>query len=448
MRRLTEVARALRCARELSTHDTWDRDRLLAHQQARLVALVRHAAAHSPYHRERLRGITLDDDLDLASLPTMDKADLLEHFDALVTDRRLTLATVDAHLADLEHRAAGDELLLGAYRAMTSGGTTGRRGVFVYGRDDWSQLLGGFLRWTGDYLGLPPRLPRRRKLAAVVADSPLHMTSRIARSVDVGAHRMLRLDARAPIAELVPQLNACQPEALTAFPSVAALLAEEQLAGRLRISPATIATTSEVRTPDMTERIVAAWGTQPFNGYASTETGMLATDCAEHAGLHLLEDLAAVEVLEDRILVTNLVNRTQPLIRYEITDLVAVSDAPCPCGRPTRLIADVDGRSDDVLRLPSTDGARIPVHPVVLRSPLASLPALRQYRIVHDAGGLTIEAILAPGADGDTAAEIRRRLTHALGARGVAVPDITVTPVAALPRHPTSGKTRLVESRA
>lgn len=272
------------------------------------------------------------------------------------------------------------------------------------------------------------------------------MTSRLARSIDVGAHRVLRLDARTPVAELVPRLNAFQPEALTAFPSVAALLADQQLAGRLHIAPTTVATTSEVRTAEMEDRIVAAWGVQPYNGYAATETGMLATDCSEHAGMHLLEDLAIVEIEADRVLVTNLVNRTQPLIRYELTDLVVVADEPCPCGRPTRLLQRVDGRSDDVLHLPGTGGVPVAVHPVTLRSPLANLSALRQYRIVHDTDGLTVQAVLAPG-DESAELEIRRRLTSALQEHGVDAPPITVTAVDALDRHPVSGKTRLVESR-
>ena len=64
---------------------------------------------------------------------------------------------------------------------------------------------------------------------------------------------------------------------------------------------------------------------------------MLACDCDRHAGMHVFEDLVHVEVVDDdgravpdgtpgsRILVTNLVNRTQPLIRFELTDLVTVS---------------------------------------------------------------------------------------------------------------------------
>ena len=449
LQRLPQAARALRAARELELHDAWDAEQLAAHQRERLLAMVRHAAATSPFHRERLDGIELTDDLDLRALPTMDKHTMLEHFDELVTDRRLTLAGIERHLAELERSHDADALLLGDYRAMASGGTTGARGVFVYSRADWTPAVAGLLRWLNGYLGTRPRLPRRMRQAVVVADSPLHMTTRMSQTVDVGLHRMLRLDARTPIDELVSRLNAFRPEALSAYASIAALLADEQLAGRLRIAPRVVSTSSEVRTPEMTARRLR---------YAATETGFLAGECSAHRGLHLFADLAVLEVVDAagdavpagspgaRVLVTSLINHTQPLIRYELSDLLTVDPDPCPCGRPSPLLLSVDGRSDDVLQLRGHDGAPIAVHPLTFRSPLAGIPELRQYRIVHDPSGITIEAVLTGDADA-VASAIGDRLTAALAERGVAPPPIVVQPVAAIARHEGSGKAKLVEAR-
>ena len=50
-----------------------------------------------------------------------------------------------------------------------------------------------------------------------------------------------------------------------------ALLAEEQLQGRLAIEPRVVLTSSEVLTDDAAARIEAAWGTTPVNAYSSTE---------------------------------------------------------------------------------------------------------------------------------------------------------------------------------
>ena len=460
LRRLPTVARALSAARDLESHDRWDRDQLERHQQSRLVSIVRHAAAHSPYYREQFAGIELTEDLDVTVLPTLDKATMLERFDEIVTDRRLSLAAVEGHLAELES-LGDDPLLFGEYRAMASGGTTGRRGVFVYGDDDWAEILAGLLRWTGGFIGLTPRLPRRR-MATIAADSPLHMTGRMGRSIDVGVARQLNLDARSPLPDLVDALNRQRPQSLAGYPSVVSLLAEEQLAGRLRISPRVVGTTSEVCTVDMREAIESAWGGVPFNGYASTETGMLAGDCDRHAGLHLFSDLTLFEVVDDdrrpvspgqpgnRVLVTNLINRAQPLIRFELDDLVAVAPEHCPCGRPHPLLERVDGRSDDVLDLPAVEGGTVAVHPLAIRAPLGSFPEVREYRVVRETDALRVEAVLV-GVNGDlerVTAAISERLRSSLADAGARPPRVVVEQVAEIPRNSRSGKRRLIVSSA
>jgi phenylacetate-coenzyme A ligase PaaK-like adenylate-forming protein len=439
-------------ARRLASHDQWSPAQLASYGHERLLALLDHARTHSPFYRDRLAGMRLGPDLELASLPPLDKATMLENFDELVTDRRLHLAELERHLAE----AQGDPLHLGEYRIMATGGTTGRRGLFAYSRSDWREVIGGMLRWTTGFLGLAPRLPRRRRIAAIAADTPLHMTARMGASVDLGMHCVLRLDARSPLDELARDLEAFRPETLIAYSSSAAMLAEEQLAGRLRIAPQIVCTTSEVRTAEMEERIVAAWGVQPYNSYASTETGILAVDCGEHRGLHALTDQTLLEVVDadgrpvstgtsgSRILVTSLVNRTQPLVRYELTDLVTLTHEPCPCGRPFPRIVALDGRSDDILALPSAAGGTALVHPLALRSPLAKVVGLRQYRIVHAADGITVEAVVTnPAAVG----EIIGSLRDALARQGVTDVPLRVAPVAAIARHRDSGKLKLIESR-
>lgn len=460
LRRMPQVVRALRVAKTLESHDEWSFEQLRTHQRERLLAIVRYAAISSPYYRERFAGIELNDDLDLGALPRLDKATMLENFDEVVTDRRLTLAGVEQHLEGLKGSSPRREpMLFGEYRAMASGGTSGLRGIFLYGRDDWTEFLaGGPCRAGRAYFDVAPRLPRRR-FVTIAADHPLHGTGRMNYSLDVGAHRFLRLDARTPIGDLVEALNAFRPESITTYPSTAALLAEQQLAGELRIAPRVIATGGEVRTEEMEERIVDAWSRRPFNIYGATEmSAYTAVECDRHAGLHLFEDQVLIEVVDDdyrpvpdgepgsRLLITNLYNRTQPLIRYELNDLITVSPDPCPCGRPFPLLKSIEGRSDDVLEMPAAEGGTIKVHPLTLRSPLAGIGALSEYRIVYGAGELRIEAVFKGGGDREQACqEIEARLGSALTEGGAQAPPIHVKSVGTIPRHPHSGKHKAVE---
>jgi phenylacetate-coenzyme A ligase PaaK-like adenylate-forming protein len=451
-RRLGDFARGLRLGRELAGHEGWSRDRFEVSQAAWLRDIVAFAGARSPFYRERFAGRPLAD-APLASLPTLDKETLMERWDDVVTVPDLRLADVEAHLDGLER----DDYLGGRFRAMATGGTTGRRGVFVFDRREWSACLAGFLRWS-DWSGTRPRLPRLR-VASVSATSPLHMTARYGLSIDVGLHRLLRLDARAPIDELCAAIDRFRPDALIGYPSVLALLALEQLEGRLNVAPRTVSTTSEVRTPEMTERIRTAWGAEPFDVYGITEAGIFAVDCEHHAGKHLFEDLAFVEVVDEagravpdgepgaRLLVTNLFNRTLPLIRYELDDLVTLSPEPCPCGRPLRVIAALEGRSDDILHLPGAAGGTVAVHPHALRSPLARFGEVAQCRVVHDEDGVHVELVLRANASPDTPERVAEALGDALRELG-AEPPVDARPVDGLERAAgPAGKLKLVESR-
>ena len=455
-RRLAEVAGAMRLARELIGHDRWTEAQLAAHQRRRLEQVVRHAAASSPFYREHLAGLGPADPVELGQLPTVDKATVMDRFDDLVTDRRLTLAAVEAHLDGL----AGDHLLGGRYRAMATGGSTGRKGVFVADRPEWRQYLAGFFRWN-HYIGLKPRLPRRLRVASIAAARPLHMTYRMAASIDVGLYRVLRLEAATPPAAMVEALNRHQPEFLYAYGSVLGLLAAEQLEGRLRISPAIIASSGETHTDELRDAIRSAWGTSSFELYGMTEAGIIGSHCERHTGIHLFEDQAIFEVVDERdrpvpagqaghkLLVTNLVTRTQPLLRYEVSDMVAVAPEGCPCGRPFRLLAGIEGRNDDILHLPAAAGGTIAVHPLALRTALAGIPGLAQYKVVQDRDGLHVRVALRPGADpADAAHLVATRLAAKLTAQGATRPAIEVELRDTLQdERDTAGKFKLVESR-
>ena len=152
-------------------------------------------------HRERIGRPT--GPVELGRLPALDKATMMEHFDELVTDPRLSRDELLAHVEAL----TGDGLHLGRYRAMTTSGSSGRKGLFVYDRPAWRALIGQFLRYSA-MVGIRPRLPRRLRVAALGGVSGSHMTRRVAQSVDVGLHRVLSLPVTLPLTQLTGSLTA------------------------------------------------------------------------------------------------------------------------------------------------------------------------------------------------------------------------------------------------
>src|SRR6266702_5173634 len=117
----------------------WPAERIREERQQRLRSLINVAKEKSPWHGERLRNVDADSitEADLGKLPVMTKADLMANFDQIVTDKRLTLEKVNAHVSSLRE----DRYLLDNYHIIASGGTSGFRGVYVYDWDGWATCI-------------------------------------------------------------------------------------------------------------------------------------------------------------------------------------------------------------------------------------------------------------------------------------------------------------------
>ena len=377
--------------------------------------------------------------MELSALPVLTKVELMERFDDLVTDRRLRRDELLEHLGQIHE----DTLYLGEYRVMTSSGSSGRKAVFVYDRAGWRGVLTMFLR-RSDWVGLKPALPRMR-LAMVGGGAPTHMSRRGARSLGVGVHKLLSLSVTQPLDQLVAALNAFRPDFMNVYPSTAGLLADEQLAGRLRLRLSGITTNSEPLTAEMRGRIERGFGVRPTDFYATTE-GVWGHDCPE-GSMHLFDDMCIVENVDDdrrpvphgelgsRLLVTNLFNYAQPLIRFEVTDLVTTEPEPCPCGRTLMRLRSLQGRTEDVLCL---DG--VAVHPLQFGVVTAD-PDVREFQVVQKGDALRLRVALRDGSGAEE--RLRERVRAELAELGVPRPDVSVERVDALERSP-AGKLQIV----
>jgi phenylacetate-coenzyme A ligase PaaK-like adenylate-forming protein len=264
----------------------------------------------------------------------------------------------------------------------------------------------------------------------------------------------IRLAASEPLVTIVARLNAWQPEVLIAYASMMGDLADEQLAGRLQIRPRAVFTSSEVLAEQTRRRIVQAWGERLFNQYAATESGSLAAECDHHRGMHLVEDLVIFEVVDqhnrpvppdvygDKLLITVLGSRTQPLIRYELSDSVRLSTDPCPSGHPFALIDGIQGREEDVLSFLGASGGVVNVQPLVFSRIMDTLP-VSGWQVVQEADRLHVLLSGVRGAfEDEVLADILRR---ALREQGAVVPRVEVQRVTGIPKT-AAGKAPLIKS--
>jgi phenylacetate-coenzyme A ligase PaaK-like adenylate-forming protein len=326
-------------------------------------------------------------------------------------------------------------------------------GVFVFSHAEFAEWISVSLAALAR-VGVTPDT----RLVAIGAPSSLHVTRQLFAVFQAGREGVPRLTVTSPLEEMLSALDAYQPEAIVSYPSVMAALADEQLEGRLAIAPRIAIMGSEVLTDDAAGRIEAAWGIPALNVYAATEAPPIATASPANVGMHVWENVVVLEVVDEddrpvppgergtKVLVTNLVNRTQPLIRYELSDSVMLADGPDPSGRPGLRIASVDGRSDDILRLPAVGGGEVRVHPFRLRSPFVRLHGVRQYQIVHRADGLSVRVVLRDPAGRELLQTVRTAVETALREAGAAFP-VTVEVVDEIEREPGhAAKVKLVRT--
>jgi phenylacetate-coenzyme A ligase PaaK-like adenylate-forming protein len=439
---------------ELESREQWRREELLRYQARRLDDLIRHASRRSPFYRELYRDLRTPGPESLEQLPVTNKDLIMENFDSVVTDPRLKLDRLQAHLHDL---TAHDDYL-GSYHVLATAGSSGRVGIVVFDRDEWATVLAAWLRCIR-WMDTQPNAGGHIRFALIAADSPVHTTYRMASSLDIGVPRSLRMSATDPLPRLVGKLNSYQPEMLMVYPSIGAILAEEQLEGRLQIHPRIVVTAGEWRTKTAEEGMIRAWGVTPFNDYGLTEVPV-GIDCTLHHGIHVFEDLCVIEVVDDsnrtvppgtsgeKILITNLFNYTQPLIRYEVSDLVTMSSEPCPCGLPFSFISQIEGRLDDVLYLPGQAGEKVPVHANHFVTAMKGLGGVRRYRVEEREDG--IHVFVEPRVDArreELGSEIEVRVRRSLHEAGVRDPVLRITFVEEIRGEPAaSGKFKVVQS--
>ena len=417
----------------------WDSERIRGFQTSRLRALLATAVARSPFHAERLRDVRPETARleDLAAVPTMTKADLMARFDDVVTDRRIT-----RELAERAIAATRDEPIVvhDGFLVLASGGSSGKRGIFVYDEEALVELNAAIVRpmmARMNAMGGPPT--GGLDMALVAADSPIHATGSAPRLIAGGPIRFHRFPATMPAEEVASGVARVGPQLLYGYPSVLVRLARAQLEGRFDLRLRGVTCTSETLGPEMADVMRRAWNAPVVNQFGSSE-GLTGASLPDDPAIVFASDCCIVEPVDEQdrpvaagepsaaVLLTNLYNHVQPLIRYRLDDRFFV----LPSVGSGHLRARVEGRTSELLRYGS-----LTVHPLLITSELTRLPAVVDYRIRQTPGGAAIDLLVSEPVDTET---IAARIAAVLQQAGIVDASVQVRRVDDLPRHAATGK--------
>ena len=222
---------------------------------------------------------------------------------------------------------------------------------------------------------------------------------------------------------LIAEVRRTKPRVMVAYAQAAVLFGSYLRQHEIQdVQFDSIITTAEMLLPGQRERIIEiTFGGKVFNRYGCREVSVIASECEFHHGMHVNSEALFVEIESDlarpgktgRILVTDLLNYSMPLIRYEIGDLGAwEEDQNCPCGRHLPLLAEIQGRTTDFLVL--TGGRQISGPALTLA--VSDMADVRQVQFVQRNPKLILLRVVPGDKDGPgTEQELRKRMGKYLG---------------------------------
>jgi len=321
-------------------------------QAKRVRQIVTHAFESVPFYREWMarQGMTpaaFQTVEDLARLPLIDREDLMrqpEAFrsEAVRRERSFMLRTSGTSGAPAEFRHDRRSMVLNiAY------GRRERAVVETLKGADPSRLVVAFRHPHGEYsrvheyyrrtLLVPPR-----RTEHLVIESTAH-----------------------PIERNIELLHRLRPAVVSAHGSyLGPLLLHPETLRPGGWRPAAAIYTADAPSENELAQLRGDWGIRVQSRYRSGEALKIAFSCEAEEGLHIHPDLCAVTVVDDQgrplppgdsgdIVISNLLDRATVLLNYRIGDRGAIDDRPCSCGRTFPKLASLDGRSEELVRLPN-----------------------------------------------------------------------------------------------
>ncbi len=388
--------------RRLFEKSQFSSEALLEHHQFGLLReQLLHAYRHVPYYKMRFdeMGIT---PLEIRSLDDLRRLPILTKRDIQDNKQQLLAENIPAEMRSRNQ----------------TGGSTGSPLQFWVDKQRFDARRASTDRHNG-WAGLRPG-----DFVAQIWGALLDLDSVVQPEVTWRQrllHRQLLLNSsrvgEQDMYDYIKLLRKYRPQVLVAYAQSAVMFAEFCLKNGIRdIEFKSIITTAEVLHQQQRAPIEQAFGGKVFNRYGCREVSVIASECDQHTGMHVNADALIVEIEpvrglpkgQGRVLVTDLLNRSMPLIRYEIGDLATwVDGPPCPCGRALPRIASIEGRTTDFLVLP--DGSRIAGPSLALLH--ADMQEVRQIQYVqHSRSSVTLNIVPGINYGSETSGELKRRL--------------------------------------
>lgn len=354
-----------------------NREKLLNWQEKQIQKHVQWIKENSPFYNAYLHGLANE---KWQTFPLINKQVMMENFDTLNTVGIKKEEALEVAFRAEESRDFSP--MINDITIGLSSGTSGNRGVFLVSEEE--RLL-----WTSHILAkvLPHHILSRKKSKVAFF---LRANSNLYSTVEEGKITFSFYDLLDSIESHIQSLNEYKPTILVAPSSMLRMLAKAKNNNQLFIQPSKVINVAEVLDPIDEAYIEEAFQQTIHQVYQCTE-GFLATTC-EHGTLHLNEDMIAIQkkYLDKKArkfspIITDFSRKSQPILRYELNDILTEKEAPCPCGSPFTAIEKIEGRCDDIFYFKKKDTNNLqPIFPDFIRRwMMQSSHKIEEYRVIQ-----------------------------------------------------------------
>jgi len=355
-----------------------NQERLKKYQLRKAQNIVNHTYSQSPFFNKLYSKSDLN---DVWNLPMVNKSVMMDNLTDYNTEGLIKEQLIDFCLR-IESTHNYEERF-GKYNVAMSSGTSGNKGIVITSPAEEKYLRAAFFARFS--------FPKTLKLNIAFI---LRVTTP-AFQIDSFGQKLTHISQLNPIENILKSLQELQPNVLAGPPSMLRLISKEINEGRLDINPPRVVSFAEILYPEVEKELEEIYGCKIHQIYQASE-GPIAMSC-KHGSLHINEDIINVQTFNSdgtvthpgeacyKMIVTDLHRRTQPIIRYELNDLITISPKNCECGSSFRVIEQIQGRNDDLLWSHRKDTGKLQfIFPDYLRrAVISSSEEIVEYQVIQ-----------------------------------------------------------------
>ena len=355
----------------LNRSQFWGREKIEQYQWQLFTEMLEYAYRQVPYYNQLLKNHGLSpsdirDPEDLRLVPILSKKEVEENFCQL--------------------KANGIE----AWRIKpnSTSGSTGTNFRFL--SDKGAQIRSALQKRCYDWMDIDYL---EKKIIIWGAAWDVKRSKKIASTIKAFVKSQLLLSgyhlSAGDIADYYHLMLSFKPRLLISYPSIFNELADVFSRHGFNYQPHALQTGGEKLHLFQRESIEAVFNTKIFDFYGARDVPMIAQECEEHNGLHIMAENVLVEVVDEEgnpidegegdLVLTDLHSRVMPFIRYRIGDRALITKRACNCGRGLPLLQEVIGRSFEVIEFPNGNRVGGSFWTLLLRSE----PGIKEFQVVQ-----------------------------------------------------------------